>query len=106
MRGSATNSRMWDCWLKRLLRNNQLLTDRKLFRIADIFSVRLENLFPTLGRFIKFSRNGEERVAGPHNVGSACLLRGGFLRACIACLRFLRASPQRSGARFNLFAQI
>ena len=31
------------------LRNNQGLTNRQLFRVADIFFVRLENLFPMLG---------------------------------------------------------
>jgi len=32
-----------------ILRNHQRLTDCKLFRVADIFSVCLENLLPTLG---------------------------------------------------------
>jgi len=31
------------------LRNNQGLTNRQLFRVADIFFVRVENLFPMLG---------------------------------------------------------
>ena len=33
----------------RRLRNNQGLTDRKFFRIADILFVRIANLFPMIG---------------------------------------------------------
>ena len=54
--------------------NDQCLTDREVFWIANILFVRFKDGFPTFRRFIKLSRNRDERVARLHNIGLACFL--------------------------------
>ena len=67
--------------------DHQGLARREPLRIIDYISVGIEDLFPTGGCFVEFSRDRNKRIAMLHDIGAFALslslagLRDSFVRS-------------------------